>query len=302
MSNPTDGYGVYESINPTDANANARLCDIAAGGFSFVLNYNLLTNAHIADVQGYINYAAGLGLKVIAAFSNPAIWGSPNTIAASYPLLYADSGNQGTTAGFVTYIVNQIKGLSGLWGYYVGDEPLNTDHTNLKVMTDAVAAADASHPRLLSLGILTANTINPNFATFADCCEVFQQEFYPVGSSIVGTTITSTGAMAAAFQTVVTTNSKQCSWAIQAHSHGEYGGIDLYPSGDQMRYMRDQVVASLSTRIIMMYSYMDITAIPYPPTPPLGLRQWNSAQWAFNNVPFPIGADIAQHTTSAAAK
>src|SRR6266566_5291089 len=143
-----DGYGIYDSIVPSMGSSvwTPRLQTLATGGFSLVLNYTL-SSGHIADIIGYINAAAALNMKVIVALHDPAIW-RDNTYATSYPLLYADSGNASTGIAFMQYLVGQVKGLKGVWGYYVFDEIANSDHATLKTYTDAIKAADATHPRL----------------------------------------------------------------------------------------------------------------------------------------------------------
>jgi hypothetical protein len=156
LSLPTDGFGIYESQAPNPpATYQPRLDQIAAGGFKLVVNYSILYGT-AAQMTSYINYAASKGLKVIVALQDPRIW-RDNTYAATYTALYADAGNPATGTLLMQYVVAQLKGLAGVWGWYVGDEVAEADHTLFKAYTDAIAAADSTHPRLMVLRVRSAS-------------------------------------------------------------------------------------------------------------------------------------------------
>src|SRR6266566_3412142 len=93
MSAPTEGHGIYEQINPNTGQSvwGPRLDQIAQGGFENVINYALLYGSMTSAIA-YINYAASKGLKVLADFSNPAIWDN-FSIAGQYPSIYASAGS-----------------------------------------------------------------------------------------------------------------------------------------------------------------------------------------------------------------
>src|SRR6266487_700010 len=149
MAAPIDGYGIYESIRPTDATVGTRLSVIASLGVKLVLNYGILFG-HLSTLTSYINTAASNGLKVIVALNDPVIWDGNTNITTKYPELMSDWGGSGTDyAGFSTWLVNQLKSLPGVWGWYVGDETPVINHSTMLTHANVVKAADSTHPRLL---------------------------------------------------------------------------------------------------------------------------------------------------------
>src|SRR5438132_729039 len=133
---PVDGNAIYDTIAPSQGRAvwGPRLDRIRAGGFRLVMNYHLLVGS-TADMVAYINYAASIGLKVIVCTAN--IQHSAN-LSTSFPTLYVEAGSPGIgdLNDFTIYVVNQVKGLAGTWGYYVSDEAADADHTTVKAMHD----------------------------------------------------------------------------------------------------------------------------------------------------------------------
>lgn len=300
MAAPTDGYGVYESLSPDNiATSQAHLRAIAASGFRLVMNYGLLSST-AANITSYINFAASVGLKVIVSLENPAIW-RDNTIAATFPELYADSGNQGTDSSFTTYVVNLVKGLAGTWGYYVGDEPLTVDHAALLAHCNIVHSADAVKPRLLIEGAERAsNAVYTNNSPFFDCCEVTGDDYYPVGNTLITWPIAAT--VAAGIQATCAAHSNQSAMVLQATSLAQYSrqtcapwsGCATWPTYGQMRTTRDAALANMAPRLILWYSYFDVIAAPAT------FQQWNTLTLASNDIDLnpnktPIGGVSGQY-------
>jgi hypothetical protein len=280
MANPIDGYGVYEGSRSDGGQSvwGPRLTQIAAGGFKLVLNYSLLLG-HATDMIAYINYAASLGLKVIAAFEDVRIW-RDNNYSAVYSNLYADAGNPGTGIGLVQYAVAQIKALPGLWGYYVGDEVQAVDHATFKTYCDAVKAADSTHPRLFfnggsaNGGMVSSNSFGTKTSVFWDCCDVGGDDYYPLdGSHALDLSVLVTEC--AGVQDWCNTNNVQSAIVLQAHSFKPYGyPAGIWPSENQMKIMRNTAIANMTPRLIMWYSYFDVTTLGTPDFAPAG--QWNA--------------------------
>jgi hypothetical protein len=255
LHKPTDGFGIYEYFNIANPTALTRLQTIAAGGFKLVLNYSLLGEEgngtpHISDVIAYINYAASLGMKVIVPLKGLDIWQTP-AIAADYPNLYSDSGNQSTTSGFDQYIVNQTKNLTGTWGYYVADEPNNSDHTALHNHYGYIKTASPSLPVLC---IQSGHTGSTNFAGFNtlsyDSCDVGGDDYYPLGDT------------AGDFTTVSLTNNinafcqyKNIQQAVVLQAWQQNG---LAPSLSDMQGWLQVVETYMQPRLILWYSYFDL--------------------------------------------
>jgi hypothetical protein len=255
---PTDGFGIYEAVVPTAVSTyQARLQAIAAGGFSLVLNYNLLYGT-AADIAGYINYAASVGLKVIVTLKDTTIW-RDNTYPTTYTLLYADSGNAATGIAFMQYIVDNTKNLPGTWGWYVGDEVVPADHTVFKTYCDAIKTRDSTHPRLFTQDGHQTYSVASGTSTFGDCCDVMGDDIYPVGVSVYTYTV---DRQAANVQTFCTTNSLGVGMTLQAFSWAQYNiPATPYPTYWQMLQMQQGVLANTTSRLLLWYSYFDTLAI-----------------------------------------
>lgn len=56
--------GLYDSCAPSDADCLAHLDKMAQAGFKLVVNYGVFDH-DIADIMGYADHAAAVGMKVI---------------------------------------------------------------------------------------------------------------------------------------------------------------------------------------------------------------------------------------------
>lgn len=292
MTAPTDGHGIYESIASSLGQGvwGPRLDQIAAGGFSLVLNYGLLFGS-VANVQAYINYAASKGMKVIVAIHNAVIWdtvghSSYTDLAAEYVTMYAAAGSPTTnwTQTFSQYVVNQVKGLSGTWGYYIADEPTNGQHTQLSAYYGYVTAADNTKPILIIAQGEGGTSFSDSSANFWDCCTVGGDDYYPVGDTYPLTT----AQMAAGIQSYCTTKGIQSAMTLQAFSWQQFPGVSSvssqpFPTHTQMRTARDTAIANMSPRLILWFSYynaIDGSTVAFSS----GDQQWANVEWAVNGV------------------
>jgi len=260
---PTDGHAAYETIHTTDPTAHSRLDQIASAGFQYVLNYTLIYD-HASDMISYINYAYSIGLKVIVALNSTVIWRdsvtNSNAIQTTFPRMYADSGNQNTDTGFTTYIVNQVKNLPGLWGYYLADEVVSADHANVLTHANAVKAADPNHPRLIieAASAFTTSACFNNTSLMYDCCDVIGDDFYPVGDPSGYGTLT-TAQIASGIQNYCNLHSLDSAIAIQTFSWSAYGRPGQpWPTQAQMMQFRNDAMSNMFPRLILWYSYFDI--------------------------------------------
>jgi hypothetical protein len=272
MALPTDGYGVYESIQPSLGSGvyTPRLTQIAAGGFSVVLNY-ASPNGTAANLVSYINAAASAGLKVIVALHDPAIW-RDNTYSTTYSTMYADSGNAATGILFAQYIVNAVKGLAGLWGYYIGDEVIVGDHTTWATYAAAIKTADSTHPRLV---IESATPGASNFyqgsTLYFDQCEVGGDDYYPIGNT--GVSWATPATVASGIQTFCASKSIQSAMTLQAFSWQQaypparcspYPSCAPFPTRDQIYTNLQAVLANMTPRLILFWAYYKILVSDNP--------------------------------------
>lgn len=264
-----DGYGIYDNIAPSGGSASwgSRLTQIASGGFSLVLNYDIC-DGHIADILSYINTAVSLGLRVIVALHDPAIWRDA-TYSTKYPLLYADAGNPATGIAFMQYLVGQVKSIKGVWGYYVFDEIANSDHTTLKAYTDAVKTADAAHPRLGIISGTGGSSCWQSLSTLYDCADVMGDDWYTqnyTAANNLGWTSATTNVTAAGDQIYANLHGIQSAMALQAFNANEYSSqictpwpsCATFPTQATMRQCNTLCRANMTPRVVMWYSYQDI--------------------------------------------
>lgn len=277
LNYPVDGFGIYDNTAPSLGSSVYQpiLSSIAAGGFKLVLNYDLLFG-HTSDMIAYINYAASVGLKVIVALHNSVIWDTTtyptsSALASEYVSMYADAGSPTSNwdQTFSQYVVNQVKSLAGVWGYYVADEATATQHSLVFNHAGYIHSADATHPRLLiAQGDVSANTFANGTTSFYDCCDVGGDDYYPIGNASYTLT---TAQQASGIQSYCNSKSIQSAMVLQAHSYSEYGTVGApFPTEAQMQQMRNDALSNMTPRLLLWYSYFDATSSSAP-----------SLQWTF---------------------
>jgi hypothetical protein len=255
---PTDGYGIYESCSPKDANTClSHLNTMAAAGFKLVINYDQLDGD--ANFQkAYLDRAQSLGMKVIIPLSNPALY-SGKDLSSIFPDLLKTcdcTDNQ----GFVAYVVNLVKQSPGLWGYYVGDEVDPSDHDQMKSnVADIVHQIDPNHPRLFIDNPGHSISAWHENSPFFDTADVIGSDFYPIRDTSPGyPTIDQTDQVASGIQAYADLHNESSAIVLQAFSYANYDipGIP-YPTADQMQYMLSQTLVNSHPRVVLWYSYYD---------------------------------------------
>src|SRR6266487_143285 len=270
---PTDGQFVYEgsALASPSAGQSAwgpRLDQIAAGGFQLVLNYGLLFG-NITQITSYINYAASKGLKVIVAIHNAVIWDTvayptSSALASEYPTIYAASGSPTSNwdSVFTSYVVNQLKGLAGVWGWYIGDEVVSSQHATMLNHAGFVQSADSTHPRMIIIQGNSVNSVASGTNVFYDCCEVLGDDYYP----LAGTYTRTTAQQAAAIQTFCTQKNISSAMVLQAYSSSQFGNpLGQFPTEAQMQTYRTDALTNMTPRVLGWFSYynvVDLTTAP----------------------------------------
>jgi hypothetical protein len=289
LATPFDGQGLYEScrLDTTEQQCLHRLTQIAAGGFTLVLNYDVLS-ASADQLIAYLNQANLLHMRVILALNNHAWWNGSRSPREIYPVLASSCANAAffapcaTDRAFLDYILQLVSGNAGLWGYYVGDEVPARDFTQLQSFTNQIKALDNTHPRLFvaatPLGIATLNTdlvtltTAPSFST-ADIATVIGQDYYPVGS-YPQLPVNGLATIGPQLNTVTNNNTENSGVAtsyalvLQAHSFLPYPGYACgsppalsrcpYPTLQQMQTMLKNLLQSAHPRLILWYSFFDL--------------------------------------------
>lgn len=262
---PTDGYGIYEDISPGQGVGvyGPRLQQIKNAGFRVVVNYALLYDTTQSMID-YINYAFSLGLRVAIALDlvTSPVGGS---LALTYPKMYIESGSQGITNfnAFGQYVASKVKSLPGTWGYYIADEPLDTNFNTIKSFNTAILAIDSTKPTLI---ICDSDTSTMNISNFwsvhnvnwTQACSVGGDDVYPIGltaGSVTGFTI---GVMTGAVQSYINSNSTQSAMALQAFTFNN----GVVPTFKDMVAMLNQALSHMQPRLILWFSYENIWGCP----------------------------------------
>jgi len=255
-----------------------------------VLNYDQMHGSGIQQLA-FLDRAQADGLKVIFGMSNPAFWNGSDLRSTFSELAAACSCSDNTA--FIHYVVNLVKGHTGLWGYYVGDEITPGNEAADQSYSTLVQQADPAHPRFYVAigGWSTKNNLYP-FGTDAD---VLGADFYPIGENdgSVYTTPGGTANVTQAVQSVASANGKSSGMVLQAFSWNEYPGdwgctqfpstCSTFPTEAQLEQMRNLALQNGKLRLILWYSYFDIQRSDNP------TQHWHDLITAVN-APFPSNA------------
>jgi hypothetical protein len=241
---------------------------MSQAGFKLVVNYDQMY-ADAAGTIDYLNYAHSLGMQVIFGMSDPAFWNGSD-LRSTFSGLAATCGCS-TNTGFITYVIDLVKNNAGLWGYYVADEVKPINHGQLKSFSDLVKQIDPSHPRLnlettenTGDGATGATSI---LTTFQDTADVLGVDYYPVGSWGNGESVSQTGAVAAAVQSVANAYGKQSAMTLQSFSWSQYPGEGWrcpgvtscpYPTLTDLESMGSLTLQNSSPALVLWYFYPDI--------------------------------------------
>ncbi len=246
--------GLYESCPPSDSTCLSRLDAMAGAGFKLVVNYEQ-EGGNGAQQIAYFDHAHSLGMKVIWSFSDPYFIDGTD-LRSQYPALAAGCSCT-DNAGFVSYVVNLVKGHPALWGYYVADEPAVADEAAVKAFSNQVRAADPNHPRWI-VGNADVTLITP----FVNDAEVIGLDIYPIQDQPTSQqSVDEVGQLAQMGQPVATQSGRPWSMVLQAFSWTQYPGAYTPPYGarwptrDEMRGMRVQALKDSQPAMLLWFGY-----------------------------------------------
>ena len=227
--------GLYDSCSLSSSACLSRLDTMGQAGFKLVINYQGCGGGSAQTV--YANLAQQDGMKVIWDFS----------------------GCQGTSDSTIQQEVNIVKNHPATWGYYIGDENPSREARRVQHISNTIHAADPNHPRLM-VHMNSAKNLIP----FVNSAEVLALDYYPIGDYSGQKAADETGKVAAGLQSLADQNGKQSGMVLQAFSWQDY--LDeysplhpRYPTREEMRMMRDAVIANSKPALILWYSYSNLT-------------------------------------------
>lgn len=294
---PTDGYGIYEDCNPNQGQGvwGPRLDQMAAGGFRVVINYGLCYGS-TANMLAYINYAASKGMRVAVALHS--VWASSN-LSTTFPTMYVEAGSPGITAynAFGTYVVNQVKGLSGTWGYYLADEPFNSSHTTIKSLHDTIVGLDSKPILIICTTDTTPSPLQgtnwTGTTTMYDCCTVSGDDPYPIGLAANSLTAYTLGQMAADIQSFTASKSINSAIVLQGFRFNN----SVLPVLSDMQAMLHQALAHMTPQLVLWFGYYYIFGGPGGAYAPVSADPGATALWA--NLTQAIGTTPSRYIREA---
>jgi hypothetical protein len=252
--------GVYEQCGPASSGESVclgRLDQIRAAGFDVVLNYTLWY-ASADQLKSYIDHAHALGMQVIIPLNYKAWRDGVTDLKAAYRYLAPTCGCN-DNAGFSSYAIGLVKDLPGTWGYYIGDEN-DAGSTNLvRSLGERVKALDPVRPHLY-IAFANQAQSTTNLAPYASVADLVGVDYYPIGTR---DTPSGLSPIATDAQRMATGAGKQTAVVLQAFNWNQYAGFSSpetarWPTGGEMRQLRDIVMANSDPNLILWYSYNDI--------------------------------------------
>ena len=283
--------GLYDSCVIHQADCVNHLDVLAAKGFKLILNYGQLTSNSGMQIA-YANRAQSLGMKIIWSINYSPKW-TNNNLLMDFPDL-ASECDCIDNIGFITYFVNLVKNHPATWGYYIADEVHVTEHDRIRVYSDLIKTLDSEHPRLF----IVAGSNDPMeiFFTFPsfmkDTVDMMGPDYYPYGYIDAGSNLTRyTGKVASTAEYWAGKLGLQTAIVLQAFSQARYAKVPLcspwpdcapFPSYEQMKAQRDQVLLNAKPSIILWWTYQDILLTENP-----SQHLDNLAAAAFSPLPDP---------------
>ena len=254
--------GLYEQCAPswTHLDCNQRLQTMGAAGFRYVLNYTAWRGT-AAQVRRYADQAAAAGLKVIWPLNHPA-WRDGTDLKSQYPDLAQDCSTC-TNGQFKQYAIGLVKNHPATWGFYIGDEVLPTasNVTQVAALAQEVKLIAPNKPTLyvtMDFGGGMDKYLDP----FAPLADVAGGDYYPVGSQAPN--LGGVAPFARDTRRIATRHGKQAALVLQAFSWSQYipERAPRFPTGTEMRTMRDDAIRHGDPNFLLWYSYNDLFDYP----------------------------------------
>jgi hypothetical protein len=261
--------GIYDSCTYSGskkvvADCSDRLAVLRQGGFEVVLNY--ATDAmSVEDNLRYADAAQSLGMRVIwnlGSYKNLNT-GAFSPLAPKLDLVRATMNHPAT------------------WGYYIGDE-----HPEYLPLVTELSHAVRS---LTDRPLLYVSRPNPSkLRPFKGLADYLGPDIYPVGPidrASVCRTARWASKMAGSGLAMVL---QAYSWSI------DYPSMNApWPSGGQMRQMRDQAMRCGNPKLLLWFCFHCVT--DYNPDPE---SYWREVAWAANGAS--LGASYRMSSVRAA--
>jgi hypothetical protein len=250
--------GLYEECAPSNPQqCDTELAQMSTAGFRLVINYTVWSGS-AAQIQAYAAEAQAMGIKVIWPLDFSA-WrdsGSASTLLTAYPALAADCGCT-TNSGFMTYVIDLVRGLPATWGYYIGDELAPSQAPATAALAAATRALDPTH-QLLYIAAGGPQTVG-NLTPFAGLANVAGADVYPIGQEAPTSYV---GTVAASVAQITKAAATHSAMVVQAFSWGQYptelqAPDPRWPTRAEMLAMRNQALTA-SPSMILWYSLKDI--------------------------------------------
>ena len=248
--------GVYESCSiVTDGwdACYARLAAISAGGFKYVLNY--ATWYASPDYVWWYAYAAEqLGLQLIWPL-NHQDWREWGDLPRRYRAFSQGAGCTDNDCVWA-WAIGIAASMPATWGYYIGDEVHPSERDEVAALGQWVKAADPTR-KTLYVAWEHPTTGGSNIGPFGDVADVVASDNYPVG---IGDPLEVLRSVASITQSAADRYGKESGMVLQAMDWSRYQPwrAPRWPTADEMRIMRDQVLFGSRPSMLLWYSFQDI--------------------------------------------
>jgi hypothetical protein len=265
--------GMYDGCVPTRESCLNDLNTLAAKGFKLIVNYDQLYGDSKSQIA-YADRAYALGMKVI--WSIPYRDGRPDDWMIDYYPEFSSSLRCKDNYCLIEKFVNLVKDHPATWGYYVADEVRPEAYERMEKWSDLIKSLDPAHPRLY----VTAGSNDPMeqyygfYSKMNKLAEVFGPCYYPYGYIETGTKVSEqTGETARHAQYWADKLSGKSVIVLQAFSWSRYAKVPLcfpwpgcapFPSYEQMKAQRDQVLLNSTPEMILWWTYEDILKTDNP--------------------------------------
>jgi hypothetical protein len=265
--------GLYESCLPDEISCMDRLTEFSKGGFTIVLNDGLRYATTKQSIVEYADRAYSLGILVILPIKYTPDWNNDASyLVKKFPTFASECQSRDNKSFLVCYI-SVLKDHPALWGYYIADEPDPQYSSGLGIYSEFIKSLDPTHPRL----IVVAGTNDPMevFFTFhsnmAISTDILGLDYYPYGYKETFTRLSRlTGESARMGQDWATRLDLNFVMVLQAFSMIQYYRVTdgplcmpwpfcaTFPTYDQMKAQRDQVLLNSQPKFLLWFSYPDI--------------------------------------------
>jgi hypothetical protein len=265
--------GLYEQCAPnsTTTDCGARLREMAAAGFKYVLNYTAWYGTP-AQIRSYADQAQAAGIKLIWPLNHPA-WRDGADLRSTYKYLAPSCGCDTNTA-FKQFALGLVKDHPATWGFYIGDELLPTPQniSQVEALSNEVKAIAPDKPTMY-VAMPRNEDLTQQLEPFASSADYPGADYYPLTDR--NSNLGGVPEFASTTHDLATDAGRRPVVALQAFSWSQYlpNRGWRFPTEAEMQTMRDLAIRHGNPEMIFWYAYNDLVESDAPDTNWRNLQQ-----------------------------